>query len=156
MSRGQKLRLCWVLLGINLAVIWGNSLLPGELSGAFSEWVKSLLAQVFPAVGDTGGSGSGLLRKAAHFLEFTSLGLLLSWLWGILAKGKWHGAFRAVLSGFAAACVDEAIQRFVPGRHGCVTDVGIDTAGVVFGLALFLAGCKLRQKKNDKILEETK
>ena len=40
----KRLRLCTALLIANLVFIWGNSLLPGEISGAFSDWVKSVLS----------------------------------------------------------------------------------------------------------------
>ena len=44
MIRTQKrLVLCCILLAMNLSVIWGNSLLPGELSGALSQWLRNLL-----------------------------------------------------------------------------------------------------------------
>ena len=42
----KRLRLCITLLICNLIFIWGNSLLPGEISGAFSDWVKSILEQI--------------------------------------------------------------------------------------------------------------
>ena len=51
----KRLRLCITLLVCNLIFIWGNSLLPGEISGAFSDWVKSLLAHLLPV-----GPQSGL------------------------------------------------------------------------------------------------
>ena len=44
----NRLRLCAALLIANLAFIWGNSMLPGEVSGAFSDWVKSLLLPILP------------------------------------------------------------------------------------------------------------
>ena len=47
----KRLRLCYCLLVLNLAFIWGNSLLPGEVSDAFSDWVKELLASLFPGDG---------------------------------------------------------------------------------------------------------
>ncbi len=83
----KRLRLCAVLLICNLAFIWGNSLLPGEVSGAFSDWVKSILAGLFE-MGPDDGSGGHLLRKLAHFTEFAALGALLAWRFGMLGKGK--------------------------------------------------------------------
>ncbi len=144
MSRKTKLCILW--LAVNLAVIWGNSLLPGHISGQISDWVKDLL---FGSGGLPGISGSGLVRKAAHFLGFTSLGLALSLLRGSVAKSIWL----ALPLGIAAACVDEGIQRFVPGRCGCITDVAIDTAGVLCGIILYYTGKRIC--KNNKNLEET-
>ena len=56
----KRMRLCAALLICNLAFIWGNSLLPGTVSGAFSDWSGDLLAGRVPGGGtETGG---GLLR----------------------------------------------------------------------------------------------
>ena len=124
----KRLRLCTVLLVCNLAFIWGNSLLPGEVSGAFSDWVRGILEALLPGDGIS-TAGGGLLRKVAHFTEFAALGLCLAWLHGMLQKGK----LRPFLWGVLAASVDETIQRFVPDRGPSVKDVCIDSAGVQIG-----------------------
>ena len=91
----KRLRLCITLLICNLIFIWGNSLLPGEISGAFSDWVKSILARIL-SMGPDDDSSGGLLRKVAHFTEFAALGMLLSWLHGMLQKPQagYHPVFR--------------------------------------------------------------
>ena len=147
----NRMRLCTALLILNLAFIWGNSLLPGEVSGAFSDWVKGFLAKLF-ASGDMSQSGGGLLRKLAHFSEFAALGILLSWLFGMLQKKP---CFAAVC-GFLAACVDETIQRFVPDRGPSIVDVGIDTCGVLTGMLLLFAAYRLSRNKNKYPMEERK
>ncbi len=145
----KRMRLCITLLICNLAVIWGNSLLPGEISGAFSDWVKEILTSLLPG-GIPTGQGSGLLRKIAHFTEFTLLGLCLSWLFGMLRKNKaWP-----FLCGAAAACIDETIQRFVPDRGPSLRDVGIDTCGVIMGILLLHLGYLIIKRKQLH-LEET-
>ena len=139
----KRLRMCVTLLICNLIFIWGNSLLPGEVSGAFSDWVKSILAQLF--AGAPGGpSGGGLLRKIAHFTEFAALGMCLAWLHGMLQKGKVRPFFWGVL----AAAVDETIQRFVPDRGPSIRDVYIDSAGVLTGIILLWAGYHFVKKKS--------
>lgn len=137
-----RIRLCITLLVLNLLFIWGNSLLPGELSGALSRWVKELLGI---APGDP-HTGHGLLRKLAHFTEFACLGLSLCWLHGMLQKSFW----RSIPWGVAAACLDECIQIFVPDRGPGIKDVLIDTAGVCVGV-LVLWICmvsKIKFKEN--------
>lgn len=141
----RRMRLCTVLLICNLVFIWGNSLLPGEVSGAFSDWVKSILDSLFPG-GGTSTPGSGLLRKAAHFTEFMALGMLLRWLFGMLQrKAPWP-----FFCGVAAACIDETIQRFVPDRGPSVKDVGIDSCGVLAGIILLHLGYAYMRKKSTK------
>ena len=142
----KRLRLCTALLICNLIFIWGNSLLPGEVSGAFSDWVKSILARLF-ASGEEDSSGGGLLRKLAHFTEFTALGMCLAWLYGMLGKGR----LRPFLWGVLAASVDETIQRFVPDRGPSIKDVCIDSAGVLTGIILLWMGHHYWKRKSAKL-----
>lgn len=129
----KRLRLCTVLLICNLAFIWGNSLMPGNISQAFSDGVKELL---FGSLSGGVSGGSGLLRKLAHFTEFGALGMCLGWLLGMLGKKKrWPFAM-----GVAAACIDETIQMFTPGRSPGLLDVGIDSCGVAVGIILLHFG----------------
>ena len=137
MGRNTQLRICTVLLILNLAFIWGNSLMPAERSQAFSDWMMSVLGSVPEEQAPE--SGSGILRKFAHFAEFTTLGILLAWLLVLLRRGIW----RALPLGMAAACLDEIIQMFVPGRGPGIRDVAIDTCGVLTGILLLRIGYKL-------------
>lgn len=132
----KRMRLCAAWLALDLLFIWGNSLLPGNISGALSQWVRDLLAAIIPGMAPGGQAGQGLLRKLAHFTEFALLGMCLAWLFGMLGRG----VLPALGCGFLAACMDETIQRFVPDRGPSVTDVAIDTAGVLLGIALLCLG----------------
>ena len=139
----KRMRLCTALLICNLVFIWGNSLLPGEISGAFSDWVKQLLENLMPE-GSQEEIGGGGLRKIAHFTEFAALGMLLGWLFGMLKKKiAWP-----VLCGISAACIDETIQRFVPDRGPSVKDVCIDSCGVLTGLILLYLGHTYFKKRS--------
>ena len=139
----KRLRICTALLVCNLVFIWGNSLLPGEISGAISDWVKNLLAMFFPGEGPI-VSGGGLIRKIAHFTEFAALGGLLAWLFAMLKKEKYW----PLICGVTAACVDETIQRFVPDRGPSLKDVGIDSCGVLTGMILLYLGHTYWKKKS--------
>ena len=132
----KRLRLCTALLVCCLIFIWGNSLLPGEISGAISDGVREILETFFPEGETSPQQESFLLRKMAHFTEFAALGACLAWLFGMLGKRKLF----PFLCGAAAACVDESIQLFVPGRGPSLRDVGIDTCGVLTGLILLFFG----------------
>ena len=137
MGKNTQLRICTVLLILNLAFIWGNSLMPAERSQAFSDWMMSVLGSV--PMEQAPEAGSGVLRKIAHFAEFTTLGFLLAWLFALLRRSIWI----ALPFGMAAACLDEAIQMFVPGRGPGILDVAIDTCGVLTGILLLRIGYKL-------------
>lgn len=138
----KRLRLSRWLTVLLLCFIWGNSLLPGEISGRLSDWVKDILAALLPGQVPGVTTGGGLLRKIAHFSEFAALGACLCWRFGMLNKRK----FLALVYGFGAACVDETIQAFVPDRGPSPKDVAIDTCGTAVGMALLLLGYKLIKK----------
>ena len=130
----KRLRLSAWLILLTLCFIWGNSLLPGDISGRLSDLVREMLAFLLP--GEIPGitSGGGLLRKIAHFTEFAALGASLAWRFGMLEKRK----ILVLVFGTAAACVDETIQLFVSGRGPGIRDVGIDACGVAAGMILLL------------------
>lgn len=147
----KRMRICTALLLCNLAFIWGNSLLPGEVSGRISDWVKDLLSLLFSQTGEEDNQGGFLLRKLAHFTEFAALGVLLSWLYGMLRKKPFYPA----LCGIAAACIDETIQMFVPNRGPAIRDVCIDSCGVLAGMILmYLGHTWIRRKTQRKLSEE--
>jgi VanZ family protein len=140
----RRLGLNTLLTGLMLCFIWGNSLLPGEISGRISDWVRDILAVLMPGEVPGVTTGGGLLRKIAHFSEFTLLGMCLTWRCGLLKKKK----ITALICGFGVACVDETIQVFVPDRGPGLKDVAIDTCGVAAGMAiLFLANKIVQQNK---------
>ena len=151
---GKRLRLCGCLLALNLCFIWGNSLLPGELSGALSDLVKATLEWLLPG-GEEQSPGGGLLRKLAHFTEFACLGVLLFWLMGMLQRKPWELLVWPFSAGIAVAAVDETIQCFVPLRGPALKDVGIDTLGVIAGILIISLIYHFKRKRN-KYLEETK
>ena len=151
----KRLRLCAALLILNLAFIWGNSLMSAEASLAFSNWVKSLL-DFLSGAPESGVEGSGLLRKVAHFGEFACLGMLLTWLAAMVGERGLHLFAMPLFGGMAAACVDETIQVFVPNRGPGLIDVWIDTCGTAAGMMLLLIGHHYIQKRKHKNkLEET-
>lgn len=128
----KRLTVCCILLAAILAFIWGNSAMPGEASGALSGWVGELLSKLLPFLATE--NGLHFLRKAAHFSEFAALGVCLGWLFGMIMARKITQYTLPLLSGIAAAGIDETIQIFSPGRYCSIADVGIDTAGVLTGL----------------------
>lgn len=149
----KKQRICVALLVLNVAFIWGNSLLPGSVSGAISQFVRDILAFLFSGGSTDPNAGHGLLRKLAHFMEFASLGALFAWLFAMYRKP----IPVALPCGFAVACIDETIQLFVPDRGPAVKDVLIDTSGVLLGIILLFFGyiiCKKQAKQPIKEISQ--
>ena len=155
-----RMAVCLTLLMLVLLFIWGNSCLPAKQSSAFSLWVRNLLAPLFgwpiitkPIVSNR----PSVLRKVAHFTEFSWLGLCLSWLMHMLRTKKAEIFLFAASAGVAAACVDEGIQFFIPGRAPGWKDVGIDTAGLLLGIGVITLIAYIgKQKTKNTLLEEQK
>lgn len=145
----KKIRLCITLLILNLIFIWGNSLLPGSVSGSISRGIREFADWLLQIEREPASGGSNGLRKLAHLGEFFSLGLLLSWLFSMKKKPFWYG----ILPGILTACLDESIQMFVPGRGPGIMDVMIDSFGLVLGVCIFTFGSRIYQKQK-KTMEE--
>ena len=149
-NTAKRRKLCTVLLLTNIAFIWGNSLLPGSVSGALSNWVGEILAMFFPGAPTDPVAGRGLLRKLAHFTEFACLGGLLAWR---LCMARRFAAL-AVAGGFFVACIDEGIQLFVPDRGPSFLDVLLDTAGTLLGMSVLVIGYTIHRKRQIPESEE--
>jgi VanZ family protein len=92
-------------------------------------WAAVIFAlSSIPSLNSGLGGWDYVLRKCAHMTEFAILGILL---WRALGA-----ELPALVLAVAYAGTDELHQLFVRGRHGSVIDVGIDTVGVLIGLAL--------------------
>ena len=135
MKRNTKIALLACLVALNLAFIWGNSLMDGqtssELSGGLLAWLKSFLEGL--------NIQEFVLRKLAHFSEFALLGFLSAELFRTVGERGAHRVASPLLLGLLAACADETIQRFVDGRGSSLVDVWIDTAGALAGICLLYA-----------------
>lgn len=86
-----------------------------------------------------------VVRKIAHFTEYTVLGIGLCGLMRVLVKRYW--GFAAIVLGAVLASLDEFHQLFIPGRSAMVSDVVIDTCGVVVGSIIFTLIILLQEKK---------
>ncbi len=148
MIKRRKWPVFWlILLGLNLAFIWGNSLMPREMSSALSKLVGRVLSVLIPSSGDLSqGQGQGTLRKIAHFLEFASLGFIL-FRCLLDSPKKWMRSALPVMLGVLAAALDETIQLFSPGRGAQLRDVGIDSGGVITGVLIAVFFFRLFRRK---------
>ena len=119
-----------LLVVLTVAFIWGNSLMPGAVSGAISDWAGAVLSRIFGGEVDT-VHGHGVLRKLAHGTEYLILGVELCLL--LRPEKPWS---TLALSGVLTALLDETIQLFVPERCGQIKDVWIDLGGFTTGVLL--------------------
>ena len=131
---------------LTLCFIWGNSMMPGPVSEAISNWVGDLLSAILggPVRTDT---GHGVLRKLAHGTEYLVLGVELY----LLLRGMLQKPLSLLaLGGVSAALVDETIQLFVVGRCGAIQDVWIDLGGFCVGCLLCAGILTLKRRKTNK------
>lgn len=127
-----------LLVAAMLLFIWGNSLVPGDLSRIESEWFLTLIYPVVEFIQRVLAhfghvyTMSFLVRKMAHFSEYALLGVLMFWLF-VRSDGRGRYVLPTVLC-FSAACVDEGIQLFAIERGPALRDVMIDFAGSCAGI----------------------
>ena len=127
-----------ILIATCIAIIWGNSMTPGnesgEMSGSVTEWINGIVQKIFPSI----TISHKFVRKAAHFTEFAILGALLCvelFIW--LCAKKRLFMLLAVPCSFLVALTDEVIQKFTEGRASSFVDVLIDTSGAAFAVLVF-------------------
>lgn len=83
------------------------------------------------------------IRKLAHFSIYTCLGLLLFSFFQTFNQIKSTVKFAYSWGlGIFYACTDEIHQKFVGGRSSEITDVLIDSMGVLFGIFISFIVCK--------------
>lgn len=141
-----------LLLG-NFYVIFQFSSQNGEKSGSLSEKIAELVMQQLP-IEETQQSlkkTESIIRKMAHFSIYTLLGFLLMSFVSTyhLKEDKRIGI--SLLIGILYAITDEIHQKFVSGRSCQITDVIIDSMGVLLGILLLLMLCEIHKKIKIKI-----
>ncbi len=135
----------WFLVLAWMAVIFCFSMENADesssTSGAVIRWLLERFDKGFPALSPAEQFAkieewSFAVRKLAHFLIFTVLGLLAAAAFSVDLGTK--EAFLAALAlGIVYAAADEIHQAFVPGRACQLRDVLIDASGVLLGSGCF-------------------
>lgn len=88
------------------------------------------------------------VRKTAHAAEYAVLGGLLLCMYTSYLPGKGKTFLLAFATGVLYAAGDEIHQLFVPGRSGQVSDVLLDSAGVLAGVVFIFVIQKLLKHKS--------
>ena len=143
-----RISLPWLALTIIMvALIWGNSLVPGTGSSGLSLSVMETVHGTLRALGlPYEWLTNFIVRKTAHFTEYAVLGVLAS-----QARDPQHAASPRAIGFAALVCVlvpsiDETIQLFVSGRTGQVTDVLLDCCGAATGILVRSLVVRLRTR----------
>ena len=128
-----------------IAFIFSNSMKIASVSSVSSGRVLQLLQAVLRRLGHPGLAQRltmHIVRKMAHFCEYTLEGFLLMLCMRVYSRRPLRHITVPMLAGLLTALTDETIQLFSQGRSSQVTDVWLDSAGVLAGIlaALLLMG----------------
>ncbi len=147
----KKIIILRCALAVLLLLIWGHSMMSAGASNEESDALTEFFKPFFEIFVGRGNVTPHLVRKTAHFTEFSALGVLLGSLLQAHRKKTLFYQSYAFLFGVGCALVDETIQLFSEGRSSEVADVLLDGAGVLTGLALcaviFLAARLVNNKR---------
>lgn len=142
-----------LILAAYIAFIFSNSLTPAVQSSAESGYVLELVHGILDFWGVKAlWLTEYVIRKLAHFTEYTVMGILLfqsmkSPDCGIVWIKRLH---RTAV--FWIPFVDETLQLFTEGRSGQISDVWLDMSGAAAGLALsYLTAAGLQKRKEASI-----
>lgn len=124
--------LFWILTAICMAVIFYFSSRTADESSAQSGGIVEFLIKIF---GDNVFT-SFVVRKSAHFLEFTGLCVLFNSSFYFTKGRKW--VWQSILCTSLYAITDEVHQIFVEGRSCEFRDWTIDTCGAITGAIGFI------------------
>ena len=147
-----------ILLLCTFFIIFGFSSQNGEQSGGISRKVTEIILKASSSYNKLEEEEKeiilhrteSIIRKVAHFSIYTVVGFLLM---GLLSTYKIKDKWRLIMTigiGILYAISDEFHQSFSPGRSPKVTDVYIDTLGVIVG-ALLVILIRMIYKKIKKV-----
>lgn len=77
-----------------------------------------------------------IVRKAAHFLEYMTIGIISCTLLNIIIRKAWPSAVLSMTICTTIACIDEYRQGFIPGRTSKWFDIKVDISGLILGVLL--------------------
>ena len=146
----RKQRWVWfLLLGLYICFLFSNSLTPAVQSSAASGRVLLLIHALLSEAGVKAmWLTEHVLRKLAHFAEYTVLGLLLAKNVSLISGSVLSGVRLLLPAGIWIPFVDETLQLFTEGRSGQISDVWLDMSGVLAGTLCYLFfSCLLRRGK---------
>lgn len=141
----------WLAVAFMMGVtfVFGTDLFSAENTRPIVRWIMRLLLGA-GIDQQTTGTGDGLLRKSAHFLEYA----LLAWLWFRALRAdhvsQWRLTwfFTALVATALWATVDELQQGFISQhRTGSPWDVLLDSTGALSALTLASLIHYLRKSK---------
>lgn len=132
----MKRWILYIVLCLIVFFIWDNSLQNGGTSDGFSLIFAKWIAPIANKLGFYVNiwALNRIIRKLAHLTEFTILGGVL---YVVLRRYIEYGTVvKTIVVGIVIASLDEFIQLFSLGRSSQLSDVLIDTVGIIIGISV--------------------
>lgn len=132
----MKRWILYIVLCLIVFFIWDNSLQNGGTSDGFSLIFAKWIAPIANKLGFYGNiwALNRIIRKLAHLTEFTILGGVL---YVVLRRYIEYGTVvKTIVVGIVIASLDEFIQLFSLGRSSQLSDVLINTVGIIIGISV--------------------
>ena len=132
----MKRWILYIVLCLIVFFIWDNSLQNGGTSDGFSLIFAKWIAPIANKLGFYGNiwALNRIIRKLAHLTEFTILGGVL---YVVLRRYIEYGTVvKTIVVGIVIASLDEFIQLFSLGRSSQLSDVLIDTVGIIICISV--------------------
>ena len=153
-----------ILLIGTFSIIFGFSSQDAEKSGGISRKVTEFLTNGIKTIQEKPEQEKekildrieSIVRKIAHFSIYTVVGFLLMALCSTYKLKEMNRISISLIVGVIYASSDEIHQCFTPGRGPQVTDVIIDTMGVLLGILLIMLVIKLYRKMSVKYTDRGK
>lgn len=145
-----------LLLLCTFFVIFGFSSQDGKTSGGLSRTITEKILQISNKYNNlekeqkekVADRTEKIIRKTAHFSIYTIVGLLLMSLLSTYHINEKRRIIISIILGMLYATTDEFHQSFTPGRAPKLTDIYIDTLGVILGTLIILLVIKIYKKKS--------
>lgn len=144
----MKRWILYIVLCLIVFFIWDNSLQNGGTSDGFSLIFAKWIAPIANKLGFYGNiwALNRIIRKLAHLTEFTILGGVL---YVVLRRYIEYGTVvKTIVVGIVIASLDEFIQLFSLGRSSQLSDVLIDTVGIIIGISVVKLTYYIRDRKS--------
>ena len=132
----------WYPVIVMMVIIYIMSSFVAADSDKQSGLIINALSTIFPDINPDGIIVT-IVRKSAHFTEYTLLGFFTARALRLSKKSSWFSIAIAAIY----ATTDEVHQSFVPGRSCEFGDILIDTAGATVGASIYWL---FNHKKIDK------
>lgn len=159
------------VIGLLLIIIWMITIFlfsnqQGNASSVTSNKVTKEIIEIMPSTKHLEENQkkeivkkvNPIMRKIAHYTIYLIGGILLMFFISTIVQSEKKSVLYSILIGFIYAITDEIHQMFMDGRTAKITDVFIDTLGVITGVIIFITVSKIiyyiKSKDNKSIIDE--